>query len=286
MARDQFQFAETPVILNEIHAMQYNPTTLLYMGTIASAAGPHGLELTGNTQTADLTVAARLVDAIALLTGYNFNLDLAGYDVSFLQVIAGATREENTATTVSNLYIPDSPDTAGGFPWVGLIGIGATSDGGIFTCGLPQAMIQNAPPVNMRGDQLEFSAGSVGGIAIFEDIRATAGDPFAQTVRRWATRAAFTVPADAAAFKAYFTEDLGAITPVAAFSSAVSTRTVTFTDTSTGVPSYWMWDFGDGFQANVQNPVHVYNAAGTRTVTLLVRNTTGQSVFTAAVTVT
>ena len=37
---------------------------------------------------------------------------------------------------------------------------------------------------------------------------------------------------------------------------------VMFTDLSTGDPTYWFWDFGDGNYSNEQNPVHFYNALG------------------------
>lgn len=47
---------------------------------------------------------------------------------------------------------------------------------------------------------------------------------------------------------------------------------VTFTDTSTPAADIiaWVWDFGDGTQDTVQNPVHTYAIAGTYNVTLYV----------------
>ncbi|MFH0966977.1 MAG: PKD domain-containing protein, partial [Methanobacteriota archaeon] len=39
---------------------------------------------------------------------------------------------------------------------------------------------------------------------------------------------------------------------------------VTFTDTSSGGPTLWNWNFGDALQnATVRNPVHVYSSNGT-----------------------
>ncbi|HJW73277.1 MAG TPA: PKD domain-containing protein [Geothrix sp.] len=37
-----------------------------------------------------------------------------------------------------------------------------------------------------------------------------------------------------------------------------SGHAITFTDTSTGVPTSWSWDFGDGTTSTVQNPVHIF----------------------------
>ena len=47
---------------------------------------------------------------------------------------------------------------------------------------------------------------------------------------------------------------------------------VAFTDTSTGEPEFWDWDFGDGNRSDEQNPVHFYEIPGTYTVTLSTGN--------------
>ncbi len=46
--------------------------------------------------------------------------------------------------------------------------------------------------------------------------------------------------------------------------------TVQFTDLSTGSPTSWFWNFGDGSTSNLQNPTHQYNNTGTYTVSLTV----------------
>ncbi len=43
---------------------------------------------------------------------------------------------------------------------------------------------------------------------------------------------------------------------------------VQFTDKSTGSPTTWYWDFGDGTNSTEQNPIHIFTAAGTYTVKL------------------
>lgn len=53
--------------------------------------------------------------------------------------------------------------------------------------------------------------------------------------------------------------------------------TVVFTDTTTGNPITWAWDFGDGETSTEQNPTHIYAAAGTYTVTLVVTSVDGQT---------
>ncbi|WP_011308637.1 PKD domain-containing protein [Methanosarcina barkeri] len=67
--------------------------------------------------------------------------------------------------------------------------------------------------------------------------------------------------------------------PVAAFNADITNGfaplTVNFTDQSTGTPTSWIWDFGDGNNATEQNPVHTYTSAGNYTVNLTVSNAEG-----------
>ncbi len=61
--------------------------------------------------------------------------------------------------------------------------------------------------------------------------------------------------------------------PVAAFTSSCSSLTCAFTSTSSdpdGTISSYSWNFGDGQNSNLQNPSHLYAAAGSYTVTLTV----------------
>jgi PKD repeat protein len=53
---------------------------------------------------------------------------------------------------------------------------------------------------------------------------------------------------------------------------------VIFTDTSTGSPSSWNWDFGDGSQSTLENPSHIYPVPGTYTVSLTVTGPGGTDV--------
>ncbi|MCF8365283.1 MAG: PKD domain-containing protein [Bacteroidales bacterium] len=47
---------------------------------------------------------------------------------------------------------------------------------------------------------------------------------------------------------------------------------IQFTDLSTGNPTLWFWDFGDGTSSSLQNPAHSYNQPGTYNVKLSVTN--------------
>jgi PKD repeat protein len=78
--------------------------------------------------------------------------------------------------------------------------------------------------------------------------------------------------------------------PTASFSlstpSPAAGSRLVLTDTSAGSPATWAWDFGDGATSAVQNPAHVYAAAGTYTVKLTASNASGSSSTTSTITVT
>jgi PKD repeat protein len=60
---------------------------------------------------------------------------------------------------------------------------------------------------------------------------------------------------------------------------------VSFTDTSTGDPTSWAWNFGDGGTSNAEQPTHTYNDDGTFVVRLTVTNTEGTSFVEKTITV-
>jgi PKD repeat protein len=52
---------------------------------------------------------------------------------------------------------------------------------------------------------------------------------------------------------------------------------VQFVDASGNSPTSWVWSFGDGSTAIIQNPTHTYTTAGTYTVTLTATNSAGSN---------
>jgi len=71
----------------------------------------------------------------------------------------------------------------------------------------------------------------------------------------------------------------GPASPVACFSASPrggrKPLAVTFTDLSSGAPTSWEWDFGDGATSTAQNPTHDYSLPGSYAVALTVANDYG-----------
>ena len=68
--------------------------------------------------------------------------------------------------------------------------------------------------------------------------------------------------------------------PLASFGFATTGLSVVLTDTSTdsdGTISTWLWNFGDGSTSSEQNPVHVFELAGTYPVSLSVTDDDGDT---------
>lgn len=64
-------------------------------------------------------------------------------------------------------------------------------------------------------------------------------------------------------------------TPATAFNSSSSNLVAIFADATTGSPSNWLWDFGDGNTSTMQNPTHTYATPGSYTVCLTTINACG-----------
>jgi PKD repeat protein len=81
----------------------------------------------------------------------------------------------------------------------------------------------------------------------------------------------------------------GGPAPTASFTATPTAGTVplvvNFSDTSSGGPTSWAWEFGDGGTSDVASPSHTYTSAGTFNATLTVTNGQGSDQTTRTITV-
>ncbi len=93
------------------------------------------------------------------------------------------------------------------------------------------------------------------------------------------TASSATGGSDTKTKEGYITVSSSGSGPKAAFTvdrqSGPKPLTVQFTDTSTGNPTMWSWDFGDGGISMVASPSYTYQEAGVYTVSLTASNTAG-----------
>jgi PKD repeat protein len=100
------------------------------------------------------------------------------------------------------------------------------------------------------------------------------------------TSHAFTIPLDnvSAGIPYQYNVSLSwANIPQAFFSVDLATGwsplVVNFTDESTGHPTSWFWDFGDGYNSTDQNPTHTYDAIGDYVATLTATTPAGNTSY-------
>lgn len=123
--------------------------------------------------------------------------------------------------------------------------------------------------VSLNWAGLDASAGSSGAfVGNFREIDGFFGDGTFVTFRSTAEDLGVTRQDVVTKFLVDTTSD---VTDFSADSTGGGVPlTVRFTDISTGNPSAWSWDFGDGFSSTEQNPAHTYSDAGSYSVALTV----------------
>jgi PKD repeat protein len=73
--------------------------------------------------------------------------------------------------------------------------------------------------------------------------------------------------------------------PTSMFTSVTNALNCQFADASSGAPTAWFWDFGDGGTSTVQNPNHVFAMPGTYNVCLTVSNNCSTGTYCDTVTI-
>ena len=227
MARGTYGFAEVPFVFDELHVMTHDPDAATYSGTVISAAGPQRMGFTGETHNPEAEVGGTTFRYATLLRRYNVTLELLGVDIQLHKVITGGTEELNTAADQRNFFI--EVGGSGGLPWFGALGFGATDDGGAFAVAVPQVKLSNVPGFDLTGNTVEYSTGSIDGMALPSRIRGVSGRRYAVAIRLYDKLGDLVIPDSPDTFKAFFTNDLNSFpgAPATPTSSAQTTTSIT-----------------------------------------------------------
>jgi PKD repeat protein/DNA-binding beta-propeller fold protein YncE len=171
----------------------------------------------------------------------------------------------------------------------------SAASGTVEVIAAPAASITRAPAGNVCvGTSIAFTATNTGGPAtVLWDFGDTVTATGQTAAHAYAAPGSYTVWLTAtngcgtSVVSATVTANAG---PAASFvrdpaGDVILGVTIQFTDTSSGGPASWLWDFGDGVTATLQHPTHAYTATGTYSVTLSASNGCGASNITGTVNV-
>jgi len=166
----------------------------------------------------------------------------------------------------------------------------------------PQAALAAAflftPASPAVGETVVFSDQSTGGATSWQwNFGDGTSSPVENPIKVYASAGSYTVTltayrnAEASSVSKSITVRSGSpVTPAvsAAFDAKATAsvgENVAFTDRSTGSPTTWSWNFGDGVVSAAQNPTHAFSAPGAYTVALSASNAGSTSVVTHTVTI-
>ena len=274
---------------------------------VYSAAGTYTVSLTvtgpggsdTQTRTNYITVTALPLAPVAQFTGTPTS-GLAPLTVNFTNTSTGNiasyawTFGDGTTSTAAN---PVKVYSAAGSYTVSLT---VTGPGGsntqtrtnyitVTTVGAPVAQFTGTPTSGVAPRTVNFTNTSTGNITSYawtfgDGTTSTAANPVKVYSAAGSYTVSLTVTGPGGSNTQTRTNYITVTTvgaPVAQFTgtptSGMAPRTVNFTNTSTGSITSYAWTFGDGTTSTAANPVKVYSAAGSYTVSLTVTGPGGSN---------
>ena len=136
------------------------------------------------------------------------------------------------------------------------------------------------PAAPVAGQDVQFVNSSTGSITSYSwDFGDGSTSSLKDPVHKYSSAGSYTITLTASNARSSKTQSKTitvnqSLTPSFTYtpSSPYAGQSVQFTDGSSGNPSSWQWNFGDGGTSNLKNPTHIYSSAGNYTVTLTVAN--------------
>ncbi len=151
---------------------------------------------------------------------------------------------------------------------------------GIVYLEVPQPSAKNTSSGAALATQYHYSSGTILSSSGHLRVTVSPNSAQAQYVRAWLP-ASETATQKNGEIDDSWSVTLQSTVPVASFSlspaAALAGQSIQFTDSSSGGPVSWAWNFGDGVSSSTRNPVHTYASAGSYSVTLSVTNSAGSN---------
>jgi PKD repeat protein len=237
----------------------------------AAASNVLGLQQTRTLPSVDSTHGPTIAadpPAVAYANGSNEATNGSGAHGRSRQSPTPANLTDKAGVPVVNFYV----DVDAG-PGYGFFNASTTAEGQLFTSIVRAPITFTDNSVNSPTSwRWEIDGATVSTASSYEFLGfTTAGD---HTVRLFATNT-YGTSSRLLNFQVRIPDAI----PVADFTYTPTTGnaplTVQFIDTSTHLPTAWLWTFGDGTTSTWKHPTHTYTAPGTYTVTLRATNERG-----------
>lgn len=189
------EFGEIAYTLTDLIVAYYDKINDLY-GTPSAMAVGQQLVVDPQSDTDELRSFGVIGELLSVPTHAKLTLDAGGVDFSAFAAITG----DNTVTSGSSPNQRRTQDRAAGgqgLPYFGVIGVGATTGGGVAIVGLRCCMLDKKPKYVLDGKANKFNMSSAEGKAI----------PLAgklERLRQYQTASDWTAPATGSDFKNFF----------------------------------------------------------------------------------
>lgn len=190
---------EVVYTLTDIVVAAYDKVADTY-GTPAAVAGGQMVMSEPEADNDQLRSYGYVDELLSVVIGSKVTLGFGGVDRSVLAILSGVS---NSTSGSGNTEHATSRYSAGGsgLPYFGMIGVGATTDGGVCVVGLPCAKLNQHPTFTLDGKENKFLLNEVEGYAVPISV---SNVPQIMVVKAIRTAAAWVAPASGANFKSFF----------------------------------------------------------------------------------
>ncbi len=197
-----FQYGEKAFNIDDIYLESYNALTTNFTGTIARVARPRKVEVTPVVDTDEINSSGFRTDVLTVKRAVDLMIDVAGYDFDVTAIMTGGTVTSTGTTPNQQRKYVVNPG-GDGFPYFGMICVGRVEGGGLLVWGAPAVKLKNEPMLSLDGEESKYTRASMEAASI--GVELTSGVVYSDVFKSYESSSSFTVPADATAFRAWFT---------------------------------------------------------------------------------